>query len=196
MSRSITDICNVGLGMVGAKRIADYTTEDSENARLCRTFYNPSVEEVLCMYNWNRAKHTKIVASDATYETDTFDYGFAYRFPFPTNPYCLKVRSVNGNKYDWQPEGHFVYTDQDTCEMVYTKLITNTNEFNPLLAEAISTQLAIRLSFPLKQANRLRLELIEYLERVVLDRAESIDAGEGYIKEKGKHSWRTAGGHR
>jgi hypothetical protein len=194
VARSITDICNVSLGMNGARRIADIA-EDSENARLCNTFYRPSVEEVLCMYHWSRAKHTKVVTSDATYETDTFDYGYAYRFPFPANPYCLEVRSVNGNLYDWQPEGRFVYTDQETCEMVYTKLITDTNEFNPLLAEAISVQLAIRLSFPLKQTNRLRLELIEYLETVVLDRAKTVDAREGFIKdEKGKHSWRKAGG--
>ena len=194
MSRSITDMCNVGLGMVGAKRIADIL-EDSKNGRLCNTFFSPSVEEVLCMYDWNRAKHTKIVTSDATYETDTFDYGFAYRFAFPSNPYCLKVRRVNDNLYDWKPEGRFVYTDQDSCEMVYTKLITDTNEFNPLLAEAISTQLAVRLSFPLKQTNRLRLELIEYLEKVVLQRAKTVDAGEGYIEgEKGSHSWRKAGG--
>lgn len=193
MARSTTDICNVGLGMVGAKRIADIT-EDSENARLCSTFYNPSVEEILSMYDWVRAKHTKTVTRDADFDTDTFDYGFAYRYPFPANPYCLKVRAVNGDLYDWQPEGRFVYTDQSTCEMVYTKLITDTNEFTPLLAEAISTQLAIRLSFPLQQINRLRLELIEYLETVVLPRAKTADASEGYVKEKGKHSWRKAGG--
>lgn len=193
MARSETDMCNVGLGMVGAKRI-DVITEDSKNARLCNTFLRPSIEEVLCMYDWVRAKHTRTVASDATYDTDTFDYSFAYRFPFPANPYCLKVRKVNGNLYDWQSEGRFVYTDQDTCEMVYTKFITDTNEFNPLLAEAISTQLAIRLSFPLQATNRLRLELIEYLETVVLERAKIADAGEGYVKEKGAHSWRKAGG--
>lgn len=195
MARSITDICNVGLGMVGAKRI-DVITEDSKNARLCSTFYNPSVEEILVMYDWVRAKHTKIVTRDADYDTDTFDYGFAYRYPFPANPLCLKVRVVNDDLYDWQPEGRFVYTDQSTCEMVYTKLITDTNEFSPLLAEAISTQLAIRLSFPLQQVNRLRLELIEYLETVVLPRAKKADASEGYVKEKGKHSWRKAGGRK
>lgn len=193
MARSETDICNVGLGMVGAKRIAEIT-EDSENARLCTTFYQPSVEEILVMYDWVRAKHTKIVTSDASYDTDTFDYGFAYRYPFPANPLCLKVRAVNGDLYDWQPEGRFVYTDQSACEMVYTKLITDTNEFSPLLAEAISTQLAIRLSFPLQQVNRLRLELIEYLETVVLARAKTADASEGYVDEKGAHSWRKAGG--
>ena len=192
MSRSITEICNVSLGMVGAKRITALT-DDSENARLCATFYQPAVDEVLCMYDWDCAKHTKTVTSDADYDTDTFDYGYAYRFAYPANPYCLKVRKVNDDKYDWQPEGRFVYTDQDSCEMVYTKRITDVNEFKPLLAEAISTQIAIKLTFPLQQENRLRLELIEYLEKVVLPRAKIADASEGYVDEKGKHSWRKAG---
>ena len=52
MARSITEICNVGLGMVGAQRIANIITEESETANLCNTFYNPSVDEVLCMHDW------------------------------------------------------------------------------------------------------------------------------------------------
>ena len=78
--------------------------------------------------------------------------------------------------------------------MVYTKRIGDVNEFDPLLVEAIATQIAIRLTFPLQQTNRLRTELIEYLERVVLPRAKIADASEGYVDEKGEHSWRKAGG--
>ena len=89
-----------------------------------------------------------------------------------------------------------MYTDASTCEMEYTKRITDVNEFSPLLVEAISTQIAIRLTFPLQQTNQLRLELIEYLERVVLPRAKTADAREGYVDEKGDHSWKNAGGHR
>lgn len=192
MSRSITEICNVGLGMVGATRIASLV-EDSKNARLCSTFYEPSVDEVLCMYNWKCAKHTKVITSDADYDYSDYDYKLAYKYALPSNPYCLKVRKVNNNLYDWKKEGRAIYTDQETCEMVYTKRITDVNEFDPLLVEAISTQLAIRLSFPLQQTNKLRLELIEYLEKVVLPRAKIMDAGEGYVDEKGKHSWREAG---
>ncbi|KKN77574.1 hypothetical protein LCGC14_0358490 [marine sediment metagenome] len=196
MARSITEICNVGLGMVGADRIANIDTEDSPNARLCQTFYDPSVDEVLCMANWGCAKHTKIVASDATYDSTDFTHKLAYRFLFPANPYCLKVRTINNDLYDWKKEGRAIYTSQSTCEMVYTKRITDVNEFDPLLVEAISTQIAIRLTFPLQQENRLRLELIEYLERVVLPRAKTSDASEGYVDEKGKDTWQSAGGQR
>lgn len=196
MARSKIEICNVGLGMVGATRIAALT-EDSPNARLCNTFYDQAVDEVLCMANWGCAKHTKVVTSDADYDgDDDFDYNYEYRYAYPASPYCLKVRKVNNDLYDWQPGGRYVYTDQDECEMVYTKRITDVNEFSPLLVEAISTQIAIKLTFPLQQENRLRLELIEYLEKVVLPRAKTANAGEGYVNEKGSHSWRSAGGLR
>lgn len=196
MARSETEICNVGLGYVGGTRISNFDTEQSENAKLCRTLFQPSVDELLCMEAWDCAKQTKIVTSDASYDTATFDYGFAYRFPFPANPYCLKVRTVNDDLYDWQPEGRFVYTDISTCEMVYTKRITDVNEFSSLLVDAISLQIAIKLTFPLQQSSRLRNELIEYLERFVLPKAKIASAGQGYVDEKGKKSWQDAGGHR
>jgi hypothetical protein len=181
--------------MVGAKRITALT-EDSENARLCNTFYQPSVDEVLCMHDWVCAKHTKVITGDATYSSTAYDYKLAYKYALPANPYCLKVRKVNDNLYDWRKEGRFIYTGQDSCEMVYTKRITDVNEFDPLLVEAISTQIAIRLTFPLQQTNRLRLELIEYLEKVVLPRAKTADESEGYVDEKGSHTWQSSGGQR
>ncbi len=195
MARSRTEICNVGLGMTGATKIAALT-EDSRNGRLCNTFYDPVVDEVLCMAEFGCAKHTKIVPADADYDYTDFSYKLAYKFNYPSNPYCLKVRAVNNNLYDWKKEGRAVYTGQATCEMVYTKRITDVNEFDPLLVEAISTQLAIRLTFPLKQKNNLRLELIEYLEGVVLVRAQASDQSEGYVNEKGSKSWQSAGGKR
>ena len=194
MSRSKTEICNVALGMVGATRIASLT-ENSENARLCNTFYDPAVDEVLCMAEWGCAKHTKVITSDADYDYTDYTYKLAYKYALPANPYCLKVRVVNDDLYEWKKEGRYVYTGQSTCEMVYTKRITDVNEFDPLLVEAISTQIAIRMTFPLQQTNQLRLELIEYLEKVVLPRAKGASASEGYVK-KGEHSWRSAGGQR
>lgn len=195
MARSITEICNVALGMNGASRIASLT-EDTPNARLCNTFYSPSVDEVLCMAKWGCAKHTKVVTSDSDYDYTDYDYKLAYRYFYPSNPYCLKVREVNNNLYEWRREGRAIYTDQSTCELVYTKRITDVNEFDSLLCDAISAHIAIKLTFPLQQQNPLRLELIEYLEKFVLPRAKKSNAEEAYVDEKGSHSWRSAGGQR
>lgn len=191
MARSKIDICNVGLGMVGGKRI-DSLTEDSENARLCNTFYDAVVDEVLRMYPWGCAKHTKVITSDADYDADDYDYGYAYRYPLPSNPYCLKIRQYNDGETEYDKQGRFLYSDEDGCELIYTKRITDTNEFDPLLADAISTHLAIKLSFPLMQDKTVRDELIEYLYKVVLITAKQGDASEKYVP-KGKFNVRRAG---
>ena len=191
MSRSIVDICNVGLGMVGEQRI-DSLAEDSTNARLCNTFYNSVVDEVLCMHDWGCGKHTKVVTADATYDADDYDYGYAYRYPLPANPYCLHIRKYNDGETEYDKQGRFLYSDNDGCELIYTKRITDTNEFDSLLADAISVHLAIKLSFPLMQDKTIRDELIEYLYKVVLLTAKQGDASEKYVP-KGKFNVRKAG---
>ena len=191
MARSITDLCNVGLGMVGGRRI-NSLTEDSTNARLCNTFWNATVDEVLCMFLWPCAKHTKVITSDADYDADDYDYGYAYRFPLPSNPYCLQIRKVNDGTMEYDKQGRYIYTNESTLELIYTKRIVDSNEFDPLLADAISIHLAIKLSFPLMQDRAVRDELIEYLYKVVLLQAKQQAAGEKFV-EKGKFTVSGAG---
>ncbi len=123
---------------------------------------------------------------------DDFDYMPEYKYALPSNPYCLKIRKYNDGDTEYDKQGRFLYSDADGCELVYTKRVTDTNEFDPLLADAISTHLAIKLSFPLMQAKEVRDELIEYLEKVVLLRAKQGAASEKYVP-KGKFNVRRAG---
>ena len=191
MARSKIEICNISLKMAGGKRI-DSLTEDSENARLCSTFYDPTVDEVLCMYDWGCAKHTKVITSDADFTASEYDYSFAYRFALPSNPYCLQIRKFNGGTTEYDKQGRYLYSDDSSCELVYTKRVTDSNEFDPLLADAISVHLAIKLCFPLMQDKAIRDELIEYLYRVVLLQAKQQAASEKFVP-KGKFNVRKAG---
>jgi hypothetical protein len=180
--------------MVGADPVTSVfpIEKGSETSRLCNLFYNPAVDEILVRHEWGCAKHTKVIASDSDYDPDAFSYKQAYRFQLPSNPWCLFIRQFNDGQTEYKKEGRAIYTNASACELIYTKRIIDTNEFDPLLAEAISAQLAIKLSFPLQQTNQLRIELIEYLETVVLQQAKAQDAGERYV-ERGKQSWRDAG---
>ncbi|GAJ20365.1 unnamed protein product, partial [marine sediment metagenome] len=141
---------------------------------------------------WPCAKHTKAITSDADYDPDDFSFTYEYRYPLPSNPYCLKIRKVNDGTTEYAKEGRYIYTNDSTCELVYTKRITDTNEFDPLLADAISLHLAIKLSFPLMQDKSVRDELIEYLYKIVLLQAKQQAAGEKFV-EKGKYNVRQAG---
>jgi hypothetical protein len=185
-------MANDGLVLVGGKVITSLT-EDSDNARYCAQLLDPTIDEVLCMHDWLCAEHRKVVAANADYDADDYSYAMTYKYLLPVNPYCLLVRKFNDGKTKYEIQGRWLYSDADGCELVYTKRITDTNEFSPLLVEAIYTQLAVKLTFPLKQSKSLREELIQYLEMVVLPRAQGRESSQAYVDQTKRRSWRDAG---
>jgi hypothetical protein len=185
-------MCNKALVLVGGNSITSLT-EDSDNARYCAELLDSVIDEVLCMHDWLCAEHRKVVASNADYDADDYSYAKEYKYLLPANPYCLLVRKFNNGDTAYEIQGRWLYSDDDTCELVYTKRITDVNEFTPLLIEAIYTQLAVKLTFPLKQSKSLRDELIQYLEMVVLPRAKGREASQAYVDLTKRRNWRDAG---
>lgn len=189
---SRTAIANKGLILVGGTVITSLT-EDSDNARYCNELLDPVIDEVSCMHDWLCNEHRKVVAANADYDYTDFDYAKQYKYLLPANPYCLLVRKFNTGLMDYDLQGRWIFSDEPTCELVYTKRITDTNEFTPLFIEAIYTQLAVKLTFPLKQSKSLREELIHYLEMVVLPRAKGREASQAYVDQSKRRNWRDAG---
>lgn len=189
---SRTDISNKGLVLVGGTVITSLT-EDSDNARYCAELLDPTIDEVLCMHDWLCAEHRRTVAANADYDYTDFDYAMQYKYLLPANPYCLLVRQFNTGLMPYKIQGRWLFSDEPACELVYTKRITDMNEFTPLLVEAIYTQLAVKLTFPLKQSKTLRDELIQYNEVVVIPRAKAREASQAYVDQSKRRSWRDAG---
>ena len=52
------EICNLALLKVGAQSILNIN-DDDRNAKLCRQFYQPTVDEVFRMHRWRCATHRK-----------------------------------------------------------------------------------------------------------------------------------------
>jgi hypothetical protein len=189
---SRTDIANDALILVGGGVITSLT-EDSDEARYCAKLLDPVIDEVSCMHDWLCNEHRKVVAADADYDYTDFDYAKQYKYALPANPYCLLVRKFNTGLMPYDIQGRWIFSDEAVCELVYTKRITDTNEFTPLFVEAIYTQLAVKLTFPLKQSKSLREELIQYLEMVILPRAKGREASQNYIDQSKRRNWRDAG---
>lgn len=189
---SRTAIANKALILNGAMIITSLT-EDSDNARYCAELLDSVIDEVLCMHDWLCAEHRKTVAANADYDYTDFDYAKQYKYLLPTNPYCLLIRKFNTGLMDYEPQGRWIFSDEPSCELVYTKRITDVNEFTPLLIEAIYTHLAVKLTFPLKQSKTLRDEFVQYLEVVVLPRAKTREASQAYVDQSERRNWKNAG---
>lgn len=191
MSISEVDICNMGLLEVGAKPKIASLTEDSDNARLCNQFYAPVRDAVLRGHLWNCAIHRATVTALA----DAPDSDYDHQYQLPTNPYCLRLLQVGDSDHQptiWRVEGRKFLTDEDSPPIVYIKRITDTNEFDALLVDAISIRLAIKFATSVTNSRKMTTDLIEQYERITLPLARTIDAqetsGDAFITE----DWQTA----
>lgn len=181
MAITEVDICNQALGKVGAKPPITSLKEDSENARLCNTFYASVRDAVLRSHPWNCAiKRTTITKLS---EAPDFDYD--NQFQLPTNPWCLRILQVgtfDNQPIKWRVEGRRLLTNESSTPIVYIKRITDTNEFDALLVDVLVLKLAIKLSMPLTSDPRIQKGLIDELEGISLPEARSIDGQESSIR--------------
>ena len=92
-------ICSNALRRLGDSPIASLT-EDSERARLCNAFYEPSRDAILRSHTWNFAINRANLAKLST--SPAFEY--ANQFALPTDPFCLRVLKMEFEDYEFKIE--------------------------------------------------------------------------------------------
>lgn len=178
---SETDICNMALMKIGAKPLISALTEDSDNARLCNTFYKAVRDAVLRSHPWNCAIHRTTLTALSTDPDSDWDH----QYQLPTNPYCLRLLQVgilDDQPVRWTIEGRRLLTNEDSPPIVYVKRITDTNEFDPLLIDALTLKLALKLAMPLAKNPNIVKSLVDELEGISLPEARSVDGQEQSVQ--------------
>ena len=182
------DIANMALLKVGAKPKIFAFTDDSDNARHCSQFYGPVRDAVLRGHPWNCAIHRKTMTPLA----DAPDSDWDYQYQLPVNPYCLRVLQAGLAKdqpIEWRVEGRRLMCNESSLPIVYIKRITDTSGFEPLLVDAITVSLAIKLALPLSGNPQLVDALVKELELIILPLARSIDGQESSTQTFITESW-------
>ena len=186
---SETKIANLALLKVGAKPpITSLQTDTSDNAILCRQFFGPVRDALLRSHPWNCAEHRRIITPLA--EAPAFGYDNQYQLP--VNPWCLRVLQVNEDDDQsgkWKVAGRRLLYNESTAKLIYTKRITDTNEFDPLLIDAFTLKLALKLAMPITQSERIVKNLVEELEGISLPEARSIDGQESSVQQIEADTW-------
>ena len=152
---STLDMCNSALNLLGASTISSLT-EDTKNARLCNQRFEPIRDRVFRSHNWNCLIKRVQLAQDST--APVVEYSYAYTLPTD----CLRVLKIhNGSTdsiksaLDYKIEGRKVVTDETTIYLVYIALITDPNEFDSYLREAISHHLAADICYAITNNSTL-----------------------------------------
>lgn len=177
---SIVGLVNQALFILGQKSIISMT-EDNEAARLCNGRYGYIRDATIRAYPWNCAMTRETLARSGTAPTWKFDYKFA----LPTDPYCLRVLSMEEHEesgYVWKIEGRWLFTDSTTANILYLKRVTDVNEMDLLLREAIAARLAADICYALTGSSKQQDKMWLLYEQKVR-RAKSVDAQEGIPDE-------------
>ena len=177
---STVDMCNSALNLLGASTISSLT-EDTKNARLCNQRFEPIRDRVFRSHNWNCLIKRIQLAQDSTGPVVEYTYGYT----LPTD--CLRVLKIhNGSTdsiksaLDYKIEGRKVVTDETTIYLVYIALITDPNEFDSYLREAISHQLAADICYAITNNSTLANNYMKRADERLRE-ARFIDATENAL---------------
>ena len=175
-------ICSNALRRLGDDPITSLT-DDTERARLCNSLYAPARDAVLRSHPWNFAITRATLAQLST----TPAYEYAYQYSLPTDPYCLRVLSMEYQDYVFKIEhlagtGRVLLTDESTAKILYIARVSDTAQFDSLFVDALTAKLAADLSYPVTNSTSLQLQMHKLYE-LKLSEARSIDGQEGFIDD-------------
>jgi len=177
---SVVDIANSALNLLGASTISALT-DDSKNARLCNQRYEPVRNRVFRSHAWNCLTKRVQLAQDTT--APIVEYSYAYTLPSD----CLRVLKIHtgvtdsiASDIDYKVEGRKVKTNEGTVYLVYVALVTDPNEYDVYLQEAISHQLAADIAYAVTNNATLANNYMERADERLRE-ARFIDATENSL---------------
>jgi hypothetical protein len=183
MSISEVDICNMALAKVGHSRINDLTDQNTA-ARQCNEAYPIIRDQLLEDHPWNFAE--KRYTCPLLDVTPPFEYSYYYGLPADVARVLYLYNTADAFRVE---EGARLATNTAPCNILYTALVTDTNQFSPLFIEALYYKLAAHLA-PVLSDNKALADSLEGKADRAIAKAKTRDAQVGSaIKTKFKNDW-------
>lgn len=156
----------------------------SNSALLCNQMIPGCVMNILNLNDWHSARKRVLLAP----LMDKPPFGFSHSFQMPSD----FVRLVEVcSELPWKREGNTVLSDEDTLPVIYIAYPSAPTELDPLLLDAITTQLAAQLAVSLTADSSLVSLLYQEAEIKIQKAKLQEDAGEPDEKPD-FHSWTKA----
>jgi len=173
------EIVNNALLLLGDNSITSLT-DDTTRARLANQIYGVTRDAVLRSHPWNCAVAR---ATLAKLSPDP-PFGWDSQFQLPSDPYCLRVLALNDDE-EWacpgdvfKIEGRKLLSNTATANIRFIQRITDPNQYDTLLYEALSARLAAKMAYPVTGSTSLAQAMLKLYEGFLKD-ARTIDGQEG-----------------
>lgn len=174
-------ICNIALSALGSEKITALE-EDNARARACNLRYEDIRDATFRAHHWNSLQGYALLVVDE--DAPIFQWDYSYQLPVD----CLKVIRMDYELAKWQVLGRKLYTGESPAKIKYTKRVTDPNEFDVLLIQAIGQHLAWAICEKITKDTDLKAQLWrDYL--IVLAEARSVDGQEGALEIIQANDW-------
>jgi hypothetical protein len=139
------DICNMAISRLAGSRISSFTDGTIESNE-CSAIFNQISKYVQAKGPWqsNKIRTTlpQLAAAPA--------FGFTYQYQLPTDPKCLRVLKINEDttgSINFQIENNVLLCDEPAIGILYIGLLTDTEQFDAHLEEAIVDHLVAAMAY-------------------------------------------------
>ena len=178
MALNAVNICNMALTRIGANTITSLT-DGTRESNLCNTVYENSVEDVLSMGEWSKAKfQATLVQLDAP----AFDYSYAYQLPTaPRIITLLDVQDAKASSVEYTIQGDHLLINNTADQITYIGYLDNPADYGVYLKAAIISKIAYELAFTLTGSQQLQERLFQKY-RVDLRTGLAEDGNQGNVK--------------
>lgn len=175
---SKTEVCNLALAEVFAKRINSFEADTSVEAITCRLHFDHIVETLLRRHQWSFATHrdslSKLPAPPQS------EWSAAWQLPAN---FIRLIRivgfSVDNPIRDFSLEGRQLLTaGGDVLKIVYVRSDTPVPYWDALFTEAVKLKLAAAIAGDVKKNPQISAACTQKLEQLSLPAAQTADARE------------------
>lgn len=182
-----TDICNLALSRIGAKTVttAELTADTAVTAKHCNRNYEQTRDALLRSNHWRFARDRAALVKGAVPP-----WGYDHYYKLPED--FLALRSIYDDnepnhvyRYQYDVEGKQILSDEDTCEILYIKRVTDVKKFDSLFTEVFVLSLALKLVMPLSQDRALYKEIKDELYKELMPKVRTIDGQETNTEGRG-----------
>ncbi len=181
MPHSPVHLVNSALIRIGELPITSLT-ENSREAILANQLYEKVRDDVMASYPWNSAMKREALPKLATAPA----FGFSNQHQLP--PDFLRLYRLEDNSLLFRIEGRTILSDEDPLNIIYVSRITDPQEMDQLLKDAISTRLSFELSIPLTGSATVQANMAR-LHQSVISEARFSDAMQSPVDQVGGSSW-------
>lgn len=185
------NIVNAALALIGQRPISSMT-EEIPIAQQASNLWPVIRDSVLRGTNWPCARASATLGR----LTDTVSVGYDYTYALPAD--CLMVwhvvcsddtgyvdrgtlvvRGSTENQAEFEIEGPYLLSNEDSVSIVYTKRLENVAQYDALLVETLVLKMALALSYDITGSSSIRDRIEKDYEKIER-KARSRAIREGY----------------